>query len=205
MWTASARSDAGIILALAAVALPTMASAQGDDPVTAFTGGYAGGEAGLHEHHFFIERTDAATGRAQGRYYRSWDVGGGVFAGYDHAVAPRVRLGGEVGISLGGGNPVAQLPTGTYSQHPQWGYRATAKAGYLLGDRTLAYGTFGYGGHRYRIDNRAGVLDAHPWSSSFTIGAGVEHRLSTRAALRLDFRHLDNSMSHLLIGVPIRF
>jgi outer membrane immunogenic protein len=192
------------MLALATIAVPAMASAQSDDPVKAFAGGYAGVEVGLHEHHFFIEQTDA-TGRRQGRYYRSWDLGGGGFAGYDHAVAPRVRLGGEVGISLGGGNPVAQLPTGTYSQHPQWGYRATARVGYLLGSRTLAYGSFGYGGHRYRIDNHAGVLDAHSWGSSFTIGAGVEHRLSDRAALRLDFRHLDNSMSHLLIGVPIRF
>lgn len=199
------RTASGIMLAFVALTLPTTASAQTDDPVTAFTGGYGGVEAGLHEHHFYIEQTDAATGRTRGRYYRSWGAGGGAFAGYDIAVAPRVRIGGEVGISLGGASPVAHLPTGTYTQHPQWGCRATAKVGYVLGDRTLAYGTFGYGGHRYRIDNRADVSGAHPWSGSFTIGAAIEHRLSNRAAIRLDFRHLDNSMSHLLIGVPIRF
>lgn len=199
------RTASGIMLAFVAVTLPGMASAQTDDPVTAFTGGYGGVEAGLHEHHFYIAQTDAATGRTRGRYYRSWGAGGGAFAGYDIAVAPRIRIGGEVGISLGGASPVAHLPTRTYTQHPQWGYRATAKVGYVLGDRTLAYGTFGYGGHRYRIDNRADVSGAHPWSASFTIGAGIEHRLSNRAAIRLDFRHLDNSMSHLLIGVPIRF
>lgn len=127
------------------------------------------------------------------------------FGGYDIPVSPRIRLGGEIGISIGGASPVARFDVGTYRQRPQWGYRATAKVGHLVGRRTLAYGTFGYGGHRYRIDNRAGVLDAHPWGSSFTVGAGVEHRLSDRASVRLDFRHLDNSMSHLLIGVPIRF
>ncbi|VXC88652.1 outer membrane protein [Sphingomonas sp. AX6] len=199
------RTAGGKMLALVAVTLPAMASAQTDHSTTAFTGGYGGVEAGVHEHHFYIEQTDAATGRTQGRYYRSWGAGGGAFAGYDIAVAPRIRVGGEVGISLGGASPVARLPTGTYTQHPQWGYRATARAGYLIGDRTLAYGTLGYGGHRYRIDNRANVLGAHSWGSSFTIGAGVEHRLSDRAAIRLDFRHLDNSMNHLLIGVPIRF
>lgn len=199
------RAVNGLVLALVAGTLPTMASAQTDDPVAAFTGGYGGVEAGVHEHHFYIERTDEATEQTQGRYYRSWGAGGGAFAGYDIAVAPRIRIGGEVGISLGGASPVAHLPAGTYTQHPQWGYRATTRVGILIGDRTLAYGTFGYGGHRYRIDNRANVLGAHPWSSSFTIGAGVEHRLSDRAAIRLDFRHLDNSMSHLLVGVPIRF
>ena len=199
------RNSCAIISAVIGALSPMSASAQAVDPAVPFTGAYAGVEAGLHEHHFYIERSDPATGRVQGRYYRSWDIGGGAFAGYDAAVAPRVRIGGEIGISVGGGTPVARFETGTYSQRPQWGYRVTAKAGYLIGDRTMAYGTFGYGGHRYRIDNRANVLDAHPWGSSFTIGAGIEHRLSDRAALRLDFRHLDNSMNHLLVGVPIRF
>lgn len=197
----------GVALMMMMIGWPMVADAQpaGQARNAAFTSGYAGAEIGAHEHHFFIEVSDPAGGPVEGRYYRAWGIGGGAFAGYDVAVAPRVRIGGEVGISLGGDNPVARFDAGTYSQHPQWGYRATAKIGYLIGKRTLAYGTFGYGGHRYRIDNDAGVLDAHEWGSSFTIGAGVEYRLSNRAGLRLDFRHLDNSMSHILIGVPVRF
>jgi hypothetical protein len=43
------------------------------------------------------------------------------------------------------------------------------------------------------------------WGSSFVVGGGVEHRLSARAGVRLDFKHLDNQMSQLLLGVPFRF
>lgn len=198
-------SGNGILLMM--MAWPAAADAQpaGQAAEVAFTGPYAGAEIGAHEHHFYIKTSNRAGDLIDGRYYRAWGIGGGAFAGYDAAVAPRVRIGGEVGISLGGDNPVARLEAGTYSQHPRWGYRATAKIGYLIGERLLAYGTFGCGGHRYRIANAAGVLDAHEWGSSFTIGAGAEYRLSDGAGVRLDFRHLDNSMSHILIGVPVRF
>ena len=173
---------------------------------TRFSGPYAGAEFGVHEHHFYIKQTNIVTGATQGRYYRAWGIGGGAFAGYDLPLSPRLRLGAEAGLSFGGKGPVAHFPDGTsYAQHPQWGLRGTARAGYLLTDNLLAYGTFGYGGHRYRIDNTAGVSDAHAWGSSFTIGAGLEYRLSPHAGIRLDFRHLDNSMSHILVGIPFRF
>lgn len=55
----------------------------------------------------------------------------------------------------------------------------------------------------HRLDNRAGVSDVHEWGRSTTIGGGVEYRMSRRIGLRPDFRHVDNQMSHLLIGVPI--
>src|SRR6188768_763138 len=170
-----------------------------------FAGAYAGVEVGAHEHHIYIEETPPS-GSTQGRYYRAWGVGGGAFAGHDWAVSSRIRLGVEAGISLGGSNPQAYFSDGSsYSQHPQWGYRATGKAGYLLSDKLMAYGTFGYGGHKYRIENQARVAGVHEWGSSFTVGAGFEYRLTRDVGLRLDFRHLDNQMSHILVGIPIRF
>ena len=185
---------------------PVRAQALPGNDRPAFTGAYAGPEIGAHEHHFYLDQTARRTGSTEGRYYRAWGVGGGVFAGYDVAVLPRVRLGLEAGISVGGNNPVARFPDGTdYTQHPQFGYRVTGRAGYLLGDRLLAYGTFGYGGHRYRLEGTARVEDARRWGSSFTIGAGFEYRASDRFGVRLDFRHLDNQMSHILVGIPVRF
>jgi outer membrane immunogenic protein len=202
---------AGLILA--AVASPGRAQGSGGQSAAGairapFTGAYAGPEAGAHEHHFYLRVTDLRTGETNGRYYRGWGVGGGAFIGYDFEVSSRVRGGIEAGVSLGGNNPVARFSDGTdYSQHPRYGLRATGKVGYLLSDRLLAYGTFGYGGHRYRITGTATVTDspANGWGSSFTIGAGFEYRASDRMGVRLDFRHLDNQMSHLLIGLPIRF
>lgn len=195
-------------VAMVAVAV-TPASAQEttqSDVNAAFTGTYAGPELGAHEHHFYIEQTNLETGETRGRYYRAWGVGGGAFAGYELPIARRLRLGVEAGISLGGNAPVYRVANGaSYSQQPQWGLRATGRVGYVLGDKLLAYGTFGYGGHRYRLENTAGVTDTHNWGSSFTIGAGFEYRASRRIGVRLDFRHLDNSMSHILVGIPIRF
>ena len=71
----------------------------------------------------------------------------------------------------------------------------------------MAYGTLGYGGYRYRVAGTAPVRnsDERGWGSSFTIGAGFEYRPTDRFGVRVDFRHLDNQMSHLLIGVPVRF
>ena len=192
-------------IAVAIAASPGFAAERKSDPL-AFTGAYAGPELGAHEHHFFIEETNVATGATRGDYHRAWGVGGGAFAGYEWPIARRVRIGLETSVSVGGESPVARFADGTsYAQHPQWGLRGTALAGYLLTDRLLTYGTFGYGGHHYRLENDAGVTDTHAWGSSFTIGAGMEYRLSRRIGVRLDFRHLDNSMSHLLVGLPIRF
>lgn len=194
------------LLSLAAAAWGGPASAQQNVEGQAFTGPYAGLEIGAHEHHFYIEETDLRTGATDGRYHRAWGVGGGAFVGYDHAVASRIRIGVEAGVSVGGDNPTARFSDDTtFTQRPRFGYRVTAKAGALLGDDLLAYGTFGFGAHYYEAGGTAVVAGGDESQSSFTIGAGVEYRLSRRASVRLDFRHLDNSMSHILIGLPIRF
>ncbi|QMW22107.1 outer membrane beta-barrel protein [Sandaracinobacteroides saxicola] len=179
-------------------------AASADDGL-GLTGFYAGPEIGLHEHHVYIAETDIPTGQTRGQYYRGWGVGGGAFIGYDFAVARRTRLGVEAGVSLGGEGPTARFADGAfYTSKPRWGYRLTGKAGYFVTTRLLAYATFGYGGHRYRVQS-LGIDDVKSSGSSFTVGGGLEYRISDAVGVRLDFRHLDNQMSHLLIGIPIRF
>lgn len=197
-----------ILAAWTSPALSQVTSMTGEDtPRAAFSGAYAGPELGLHEHHFYVEETDRLSGKnISSRYYRGWGVGGGVFAGYDQAVGERIHLGVEANLSVGGNDPVARFSDGTtFRQDPQWGYRVTAKVGYRAHDRLLAYGTFGYGGHRYRLVGRSRVEDTREFQSSFTIGGGLQYRLNERTDVRLDFRHLDNSMSSLLVGLPVRF
>lgn len=47
-----------------------------------FTGPYAGVEAGLIDHHYWLTVTDLSNGEIiSDRYYREKDLGGGVFAG----------------------------------------------------------------------------------------------------------------------------
>lgn len=194
------------IVTMAAMAWPAGALAQADAPRPGFTGGYAGPEAGLHEHHVYLEQAATAASPAQARYYRGWGVGGGAFGGYDLAVTPRIRIGVEAGVSLGGVGPKAYFPQGSYYiARPRYGLRATGRAGYLVTSRLMAYGSFGYGAHRYRLRTSGDIANVDEWGSSFTIGGGVDYRIGARVGVRLDFRHLDNQMSHLLIGVPIRF
>lgn len=199
----STASAIGVLL----MAMPSIVSGQTlnrEDSANSFSGFYAGPEAGLHEHHFYLEETAGQSTR--GRYYRGWGVGGGAFVGFDHPVSSRIRLGAEAGVSVGGSSPEARFPDGSfYVAKPRYGVRATGKVGFLLTDRLMAYGTLGYGGHRYRVRTSGNIANAKEWGDSFTIGAGVEYRASDKVGVRLDFRHLDNQMSHWLIGIPIRF
>jgi outer membrane immunogenic protein len=184
--------------------LATAGAAQAADPA-AFTGPYAGAEAGVVEHHYFLETTSGSTILNRG-YRRGWGAGGGVFAGYDVAVSRGLRVGAEAALSLGGATNRTDFPNGTsLALKPRYGYRLTLRGGGLLAPRLFAYGIGGYGGHRYRVSNSAGVIGIENSGSSFIVGAGAEYRLARRAGLRFDYKHLDNQTHEFLVGVPVRF
>jgi outer membrane immunogenic protein len=171
-----------------------------------FTGPVAGIEAGVFEHHFFLE-TDPPLPNQPGRYFRSWNVGASVFGGYDIAVADDVRVGVEISAITGGSTNTARSfgPVQQLSLTPRWGYRAVVRAGATLNDRALIYVTGGYGGDRYRTFNPSNVAGVSEWRSSFVVGTGVEIRASSRVGVRLDLKHVDNSSYQLLLGIPVRF
>jgi len=190
------------LLALPFVCFSTCALAQ----ESSFVGGYAGAEAGPIDHHYWLTETGPSGAVLSDRYYRDKDVGGGIFAGYDFAVAPRIRVGGEVALTTGGGDPEAVFQDGTtYIQHPRYGYRLVARAGFVPVKSVMLYANGGYGGNRYRLGGAAAVADTHEWGSSFLVGAGVEVRASDRIGVRFDFKHVDNQSNQWLLGVPIRF
>ena len=170
-----------------------------------FVGGYAGAELGSIEHHFYLKAVQNGSTIA-GRYFRNWGVGGGAFAGYDFRLTQTWRAGLEAEATFGGDDNVARFANGTELRlSPRYGYRATVRLGPTLGSRTWLYALGGYGGNRYRISNSAGVADVHQWGSSFVVGVGIEHRLSRRLGLRLDYKHVDNQTHEFLVGLPIRF
>lgn len=172
---------------------------------TPFSGPYAGAEAGVIEHHFYLDVT-VNDRPYSSRYYRETDFGGGAFAGYDLAIARRWRLGGEAELTAGGGAPQAVIrDTLSLRESPRLGFRVTGRLGFVATPRLMLYGKGGYGGNRYRLTNPGGVQDVHGWSSSFAIGGGAEWRVTDRMGLRLDYTHVDNSSHQVLLGVPIRF
>ena len=186
----------------AALAATAAAAAPAGD---AFAGPYAGAEAGLVEHHIFLETQAGGTTIDEG-YHRSWGAGGGAFVGHDFALSRTLRLGGEAGLTLGGEtNRVAFAGGTSLALKPRYGYRLTLRAGAVAGRRLFLFASGGYGGNRYRVTNTAGVTGVDESGSSFIVGAGAEYRLSPSVGLRLDFKHVDNQSNQLLLGVPVRF
>jgi len=171
-----------------------------------FTGAYAGAEAGVMDHHVWLTETGPGGAVLSDRYYRDKDLAGGVFAGYDMAVGRQFRIGGEMAITAGGGNPEARFRDGTnFQETPRYGYRLTVRAGFVPVRSVMVYASGGYGGNRYRLSGTANVADAHEWGSSFIVGGGAEFRASDRIGVRLDFKHVDNQSNQWMLGIPIRF
>jgi outer membrane immunogenic protein len=186
-----------------AVLAATSAAAQSED--SAFTGPYAGAEAGLLEHHIYL-KTHVGGALVDEGYHRSWGVGGGAFVGHDFAVSRSLRLGGEAGVTVGGETNRVLFAGGTsLALKPRYGYRLTLRGGAVIGSRIFVYATGGYGGNRYRVSNSAGVASVDESGSSFIVGGGVEYRLSRNVGLRLDFKHVDNQTNQIFVGLPVRF
>ncbi|MEP9359966.1 outer membrane beta-barrel protein [Sphingomonas sp. KR3-1] len=189
------------ILAVAAAWMPAAAMAQAEAP---FTGTYVGGEAGALEHHIYLETQSGGT--TTGRYHRAWGVGGGLFVGHDVVVSEHFRIGGEAGLTTGGGDNVVPFAGGAELRlEPRYGYRVSLHGGVVLGSSLFVYASGGYGGNNYRIRNTAGVADVHEWGSSFVVGAGAEYRISPRLGIRIDYKHVDNQSHQFFVGVPVRF
>lgn len=192
-----------VVAVIAALLGPVSATAQSGSPTS--TGLYAGAEGGIIEHHFFIQTTANGVSDA-GRYYRAWGVGGGIFLGNDFRIAPRLRAGVEASITTGGADNVANLGSGRELRYsPQFGFRTTARVGALIGDRSMFYILGGYGGNRYSITNTARVDDTHAWGSSFVIGTGLQHMISRRLGIRVEYKHVDNQSHQFFVGLPVRF
>ena len=189
------------MFAVAAAWMPAVAMAQAEAP---FTGTYVGVEAGALEHHIYLE-PQGGNGTA-GRYYRAWGAGGGVVVGHDIAVGEHLRIGGEAGVTAGGGDNVVRFAGGSELRlAPRYGYRVSLHGGAVIGSALFVYASGGYGGNRYRIRNTAGVTGVSEWGGSFEVGAGVEYRISPRLGIRVDYKHVDNQTHQFFVGVPVRF
>lgn len=193
-------------VAMAVSAVPGHAQDRSAPAVeVAFTGVYAGLEAGVRQHRFELELTEPRFGTTETRRYDATGFGGGAFAGYDLALAPRIRLGVEAALVAGGGSPVARVNGRSYREEPQWGYRVSGRAGYVVGDRVLVYAAAGYGAERHDFRDGLGISGADHWSNGVSYGGGVEYQVSRRVGVRLDYRELGGVSRALTLGVPVRF
>jgi outer membrane immunogenic protein len=173
-----------------------------------FDGPYLGGQAGWN--HDKIGRADTDIGTVEIRDSRDSFVGG-VFAGYNHKVAPKVVLGVEGGFAVGADDAVRRGPS---SIDPSYTFDLSARAGYLVTDQTLLYVRGGYENSRAKIRTSGidGTIRDRDNFDGWSVGGGVERSLTDKVSARLEYRYADLGGSgetfdrhKVLVGVAYNF
>ena len=130
---------------------------------------------------------------------------GGLFAGYDRQVAPRIVLGAEAGVDLASDDAVAAVD-------PKRSLDLTGRAGYLLDPATLAYVRGGYTNARIETSANSLISSESEYRDSWTLGAGIERKILKKISARLEYRYSDLGEGEgafdrhrLLAGIAYRF
>jgi outer membrane immunogenic protein len=140
---------------------------------------------------------------------------GGLVAGYDYKLSPKIVVGGEADLNFGSNDrSLRNVTGGSVAIDPKRSIDLSARAGYLVTPDTLLYGRAGYTNVRAAttIANgtliRSGTANLDGW----TLGAGVERALSQKISTRLEYRYSDLSEGHgkydrqqVLFGVAYHF
>ncbi|AKH44333.1 outer membrane immunogenic protein [Altererythrobacter atlanticus] len=167
-----------------------------------FQGPYVGAQAGWNQDKAVDGKQDAFVG--------------GVFAGYDHEVAPNVVLGVEGGFSLGASDRIGPNGADNASLDPRYSFDASARAGYVLGERNLLYVRGGYANTRARLtqDISGVAVRSQDNYDGWFVGGGVERKLLDNVSTRVEYRYSDLGDNNdigkyerhqVLAGVAYRF
>lgn len=199
-----------LVSSVAAVALVAgFGTAASAEP---FNGPFVGVQAGWNKDKLGTPSTelgDVAIDRSRDSF------SGGVFAGYDLKVSPRVVLGAEAGLQFGADDDIVR-DTGAslVTVDPKRAVDLTARAGYLLNDDTLVYARGGYTNARVRtaVADAAGVRSASENRDGWLVGGGLERAISDNVSARLEYRYSDLSEGdgkfdrhQALFGIAYRF
>ena len=193
-----------LLTALAGVATLATSPAQADT----FEGPYVGVQAGWDRHEIGVEDINDVDISND-----SLQVGG--YLGYNFKIGERVVLGAEAGISTGVDDSFGLTSaTETLSFDPRFSYDLSARAGYLVNEKTLAYVRGGLAGTRLRIsfDDGADPFSETGYLEGWQIGGGVERALTDKISARVEYRYSDLGEGDLeydrhqaLIGVSYNF
>jgi outer membrane immunogenic protein len=140
---------------------------------------------------------------------------GGVYAGYDVPIAPRVVIGVEAGFNLAASDSVTRMGGNDLAQiNPSYAFDFSARAGYLVADRTLLYVRGGYDNVRAKVTRGtpgATIQDKESFDG-WLVGGGIERSLTDSVTARIEYRYSDLSggdgkfdRHQALVGVAYRF
>lgn len=166
---------------LAPVAMPVvaqaadMASGYQDTSSGAYdwSGVYGGAHVGISSESFpnpFSSKT-------------GWGLGGQVGANFQSGM---VVYGAEMDASFSNGTRY-NIGNGAQLER-NFDAAAKARAGVAL-DRTLVYGTAGYG--LTKFNSKTNVTSANNWEGGLLLGAGVEQAISDKVTAKIEYNHVD--------------
>lgn len=118
-----------------------------------------------------------------------------LFAGYDYAVAPKVRIGVEAAIGIGADDALSlRDPAGSLELDPEYTFEATARVGYLVSDKALLYVRGGYQNSRVEAsfaETGQPVLRDKDNVDGWLAGGGLEYAFGNNLRTRLEYRYSD--------------
>lgn len=118
-----------------------------------------------------------------------------LFAGYDYAVAPKVRLGVEAAFGLGADDELRLGDAdGAIELDPEYTFEFTGRAGYLVTDKALLYVRGGYQNTRVEATlAEAGepTLRDKDNADGWLAGGGLEYAFGNNLRSRLEYRYSD--------------
>ncbi|WP_120075942.1 outer membrane protein [Aurantiacibacter odishensis] len=118
----------------------------------------------------------------------------GGYVGYNYKINDRLVIGAEAGFSGAFDDEIrAQSDGAAITIDPRYSFDLTARAGYLVNDKTLIYVRGGYANSRVRTalvtdDATTRVSDN---LDGWLVGGGVERALTDNVSARLEYRYTD--------------
>jgi outer membrane immunogenic protein len=163
-----------------------------------FDGPYVGIQAGLSRDKIGGAGTDLG-GVTKDESQSS--LSGGLFAGYDVPIGHRVVVGGELGLQASANDAISATAGGeTVVLDPKRQIDATARVGYLLDPSLFVYARGGYTNVRARTSSgpAASGIGRTKDVGGWTLGAGVERKLTSTVSARAEYRYASFSQDQAL-------
>lgn len=118
-----------------------------------------------------------------------------IFAGYDYAATPKVRVGIEAAIGVGAEDDL-QLgnASGSIELDPEYTFEFSGRAGYLVSDNALLYLRGGYQNSRVEatlVEAGQPTLRDKDNADGWLVGAGLEYGIGNNLRTRIEYRYSD--------------
>jgi outer membrane immunogenic protein len=143
---------------------------------------------GLQGGYGMANTTADISGAGKFRGLGSDGVFGGLIAGYDYQVAPRIVLGAEADVSASNIDSEISGVGADVKASNDWDWSVRGRAGYLITPGTMLFAAVGYDAAHVKLSG----IPNFSWSSTLDgvqFGGGIETALTDHISLRAEYLH----------------